>query len=126
VHAAVEGRITGPVLMWVEALDLVLKKLRKVSFPFHKVYAISGSGQQHGSVYWAKGALKSHLKLLNPSKGSLVTQLQDAFSIKDSPVWMDSSTSAQCAAIEKALGGGAKLAALTGRNFSVITDITDS
>jgi len=95
VHSAVEGRITGPVLMWVEAFDLVLRKLRKVNFPFDKVVAISGSGQQHGSVYWAKGALESHLKQLDPSKGGLVTQLQDAFSINDSPVWMDSSTSAQ-------------------------------
>ncbi|KAG0629277.1 hypothetical protein M758_1G090400 [Ceratodon purpureus] len=109
----VEGRITGPVLMWVEALELVLAKLAKANFPFEKVYAISGSGQQHGSVYWARGAQKSHLKNLDPSK-ALVTQLQDAFTIKDSPVWMDSSTSAQCSAIEKALGGATMLAALTG------------
>lgn len=123
---AVEGRITGPVLMWVEALDLVLRKLRKVNFPFDKVYAISGSGQQHGSVYWANGALKAHLKNLDPAKGNLVKQLQDAFSIKDSPVWMDSSTSAQCSAIEKALGGAAKLAALTGTTFSVFLFLTIS
>jgi xylulokinase len=110
----VEGRITGPTLMWVEALDLVLTKLRKVNFPFHKVYAISGSGQQHGSVYWANGAREAYLKTLDPLKGSLVKQLQDAFSIKDSPVWMDSSTSAQCAAIEKALGSAENVAALTG------------
>lgn len=111
---AEEGRITGPTLMWAEALDLVLTKLRKVNFPFHKVYAISGSGQQHGSVYWANGAREAYLKTLDPLKGSLVKQLQEAFSIQDSPVWMDSSTSAQCAAIEKALGGAEKVAALTG------------
>lgn len=113
MRVAVEGHITGPVLMWVEALDLVLSKLAEADFPFEKVYAISGSGQQHGSVYWAKGAQKLHLKNLDPSK-ALVAQLQDAFTIKDSPVWMDSSTSAQCSAIEKALGGATKLAALTG------------
>lgn len=106
----VEGRITGPVLMWVEALELVLTKLAKGNFPLDKVYGISGSGQQHGSVYWARGA---HLKGLDPSQ-ALVTQLRDAFAIKESPVWMDSSTSAQCAAIEKAVGGATKLAALTG------------
>lgn len=115
--AAVEGRITGPVLMWAEALDLILTKLRKESFPFDKVYAISGSGQQHGSVYWAKDAQKLHLKNLDraSNEGGLVTHLQDAFSIKDSPVWMDSSTRAQCCAIEEALGGAANLAALTGK-----------
>jgi xylulokinase len=117
VHVAVEGRITGPVLMWVEALELVLTKLAKANFPLHKVYAISGSGQQHGSVYWARGA---HLKGLDPSQ-ALVTQLQEAFAIKDSPVWMDSSTSAQCAAIEKAVGGATKLAALTGMyGFAIV------
>ncbi|XP_024391819.1 xylulose kinase 2 isoform X2 [Physcomitrium patens] len=109
----VKGRITGPVLMWVEALDLVLTKMVRANFPFNKVNAISGSGQQHGSVYWTKGAQQLHLKNLDPSK-DLVTQLQEAFSIKDSPVWMDSSTSAQCSAIEKAVGGAAKLTALTG------------
>ena len=113
MHGAVEGRITGPVLMWVEALDVVLTKLANSNFPFHKVSAISGSGQQHGSVYWARGAQKSHLMNLDASK-ALVTQLQEAFTIKESPVWMDSSTSAQCSAIEKAVGGATTLAALTG------------
>ena len=48
--------------MWVEALDLVLNNLKKADFKFDKVRAISGSGQQHGSVYWRKGALDSILK----------------------------------------------------------------
>lgn len=104
--------------MWVEALDLVLTKMVRANFPFNKVNAISGSGQQHGSVYWTKGAQQLHLKNLDPSK-DLVTQLQEAFSIKDSPVWMDSSTSAQCSAIEKAVGGAAKLTALTGIHILV-------
>lgn len=104
--------------MWVEALELVLAKLEKAKFPFNKVYAVSGSGQQHGSVYWAKGALKSHLQNLDSSK-SLVTQLQGAFSIEDSPVWMDSSTTKQCLAIEKAVGGAATLTALTGTSLVV-------
>ena len=99
--------------MWVEALDLVLTKLAKENFPFEKVYAVSGSGQQHGSVYWAKNASKLHLQKLDPSK-ELVMQLQEAFSITDSPVWMDSSTSSQCLAIEKSLGGPENLTALTG------------
>ncbi len=110
---AVQGRITGPVLMWVEALELVLSKLTKAGFPFEKVYGVSGSGQQHGSVYWAKDAQEYHLKKLNPLK-SLLVQFQGAFSVQDSPVWMDSSTSLQCRAIEKAMGGALSLTELTG------------
>lgn len=109
----VKGRTTGPVLMWVEALDRILAKLAEEDFPFHKIIAISGSAQQHGSVYWAKGARTSHLKNLNPSE-SLVAQLQNAFATKDSPMWMDSTTSKQCSAIEEALGGAAHVTALTG------------
>jgi hypothetical protein len=52
--------------------------------------AISGSGQQHGSVYWASGALNV-LQNLSPA-GSLCSQMERAFAIKDSPIWRDSST----------------------------------
>lgn len=43
------------------------------NFPFHKVVAISGSGQQHGSVYWRSGA-EAVLKNLTPGI-SLASQL---------------------------------------------------
>ncbi|KAG0618546.1 hypothetical protein M758_4G072500 [Ceratodon purpureus] len=109
----VKGRYTAPALMWVEALDMMLTKLAEDGFPFHKVYAISGSAQQHGSVFWAQGARDSLLKNLDPSK-SLLSQLQNAFATKESPMWMDSTTSAQCHAIEEALGGAAGVTALTG------------
>lgn len=108
------GRTTGPVCMWVEALDKMLDKLASEGFPFHKVVAISGSAQQHGSVYWARGTRDSILRNLDPSK-SLLEQLQArAFATKASPNWMDSTTSAQCNAIEQALGGPAQVTALTG------------
>ncbi|KAK3125841.1 hypothetical protein QOZ80_7BG0610390 [Eleusine coracana subsp. coracana] len=97
--------------MWVEALELLLEKL-KPKIDFSKVVAVSGSGQQHGSVYWKKG---SHVVLssLDPSK-SLLSQLKDAFSTMDSPIWMDSSTTKQCREIENAVGGALELAKLTG------------
>lgn len=44
----------------------------------------------------------------------LVEQLGDAFSVKDSPIWMDCSTTEQCRAIEKAVGGALELSKLTG------------
>ena len=40
--------------------------------------------------------------------------LADAFSISDSPIWRDSSTTAQCASLEAAMGGPEALAKLTG------------
>jgi len=80
---------------------------------FMDVSAVSGSGQQHGSVYWAAGA-GAKLGALAGGRGPLKAQLAGAFSVPASPIWMDSSTGAQCAALEGALGGPAAVAALTG------------
>lgn len=108
---SVTGRIVSPTLMWVEALDLILERLSS-KLDFAKIAAVSGSGQQHGSVYWKIG---SSLKLSAlDSKKQLVDQLVDAFSIKESPIWMDSSTTDQCKAIEKAVGGALELSRITG------------
>ncbi|KAL2340061.1 hypothetical protein Fmac_008001 [Flemingia macrophylla] len=106
------GRIVSPTLMWVEALDLMLQKLLKSKFDFSKVAAVSGSGQQHGSVYWKNGSSQI-LSSLDP-KRPLLDQLENAFSIRESPIWMDCSTTAECRAIEKACGGALELARITG------------
>ncbi|XP_059636279.1 xylulose kinase 2-like isoform X2 [Cornus florida] len=108
----VDGRIVSPTLMWVEALDLILKRLVKLKLDFGKIVAVSGSGQQHGSVYWKNGSL-AKLTLLD-SKRAMVDQLGDAFSIKESPIWMDSSSTQQCKEIEKAVGGALELSRLSG------------
>lgn len=110
--SSINGRIVSPTLMWVEALDLILEKLSKSKLDFGKIAAVSGSGQQHGSVYWKNGS-SAILTLLN-SKKRLVEQFRDAFSIKESPIWMDSSTTEQCKEIEKAVGGALELSQLTG------------
>lgn len=86
--------------------------MRTSGFDFGKIAAVSGSGQQHGSAYWRKGA---SIKLARLSASQdLKTQLSTAFSVPNSPIWMDNSTGAQCAALEKALGGPTAVAALTG------------
>ncbi|KAH7405466.1 hypothetical protein KP509_15G071400 [Ceratopteris richardii] len=99
--------------MWVEALEAIFNKLKSDNFPFERVYAVSGSGQQHGSVYWKQKCGSEALKTLDSSK-SLHLQLKNAFSIMESPIWMDSSTSKQCRAIETAIGGPDVLAQITG------------
>ncbi|KAK8552085.1 hypothetical protein V6N13_120512 [Hibiscus sabdariffa] len=108
----VNGRIVSPTIMWVEALDLILQKLSKSNLDFGKFAAISGSGQQHGSVYWKSGS-SALLSSLDPKK-PLVEQLGNAFSIKESPIWMDCSTTSQCREIEKAVGGALELSKITG------------
>lgn len=113
VHSQADGMtVTAPTLMWVKALDVILAQLNADGFDFSKVAAISGSGQQHGSVYWKKGA-ETILKNLKPEQ-PLHQQLKDCFSIADSPIWMDASTSRQCQQLESAVGGAARLAEITG------------
>uniref|UniRef100_A0A5F9C2T5 Xylulose kinase n=1 Tax=Oryctolagus cuniculus TaxID=9986 RepID=A0A5F9C2T5_RABIT len=57
VHVHKDGlTVTSPVLMWVQALDVLLEKMKASGFDFSQVVALSGAGQQHGSVYWKRGA----------------------------------------------------------------------
>ncbi|XP_051538537.1 xylulose kinase [Myxocyprinus asiaticus] len=104
--------VTSPVLMWVKALDVLLEKMKNVGFDFSRVKALSGSGQQHGSVYWRKGARQT-LNQLDPQQ-HLHALLQDCFAVQDSPVWMDSSSREQCHILEAAVGGAQCLADITG------------
>lgn len=104
--------VTAPPIMWVKALDMLLERLKVAGLDFSTVSAVSGSGQQHGSVYWKKGAAEL-LARLDPSR-FLHEQLQGAFSVRDSPVWMDSSTESQCRSLEAAVGGPDRLAEITG------------
>ncbi|XP_064187159.1 xylulose kinase isoform X2 [Anguilla rostrata] len=104
--------VTSPVLMWVKALDRILEKMKNDGFDFSRVKALSGSGQQHGSVYWKTGASQV-LKNLDPEK-HLHELLQGCFAMPDSPVWMDSSTTEQCHNLEMAVGGAQRLADITG------------
>lgn len=113
VHVHADGRtVTSPVLMWVKALDLLLQKMQGAGFDFSRVRSLSGSGQQHGSVYWRRGASRT-LSHLDPGQ-NLNQQLQDVFSLSDCPVWMDSSSLLQCLHLQEAAGGAAALADITG------------
>ncbi|XP_042202745.1 xylulose kinase [Callorhinchus milii] len=104
--------VTAPVLMWVKAFDLVLEKMKNSKFDFTKVQSLSGSAQQHGSVYWKDGASDTMKNM--PANRYLHYILESSFSVKDSPIWMDSSTSSECQNLEKAIGGPERLAEITG------------
>ena len=60
-----EAQVTSPVTMWIEALDTVLSRLSH-AVPLSKVVAVSGSGQQHGTVYCGE-SFEEALRLLDPS-----------------------------------------------------------
>ncbi|HWD90860.1 MAG TPA: FGGY-family carbohydrate kinase [Verrucomicrobiae bacterium] len=102
----------SPPLMWAEALDLLFAKMKQDGVAFGHILAISGSGQQHGSVYLNERAAGALAKL-NPQK-TLVENLRGIFSRRTSPIWMDSSTAAECAEIRKKLGGLKATAQATG------------
>lgn len=103
----------APVAMWIEALDLVLKRLAENGTPFARIRGISGAGQQHGSVFWSAAGEKI-LANLNPTQ-SLVQQLSpEGFSHPWSPNWQDASTQRECDEFDAALGGEDKLAHITG------------
>jgi xylulokinase len=99
-------------LMWAEALDVLFAQMKRAGVPLGRILAISGSGQQHGSVYFNE-RIESALNNLNPKK-SLVENLRGVFSRKTSPIWMDSSTATECAEIRKKLGGIRYTASRTG------------
>jgi xylulokinase len=99
-------------LLWADALDLMFAEMKKDGVALGEILAISGSGQQHGSVYFNDRAEKA-LADLHPAK-SLAENLQGVFSRATSPIWMDSSTSAECAEIRAALGGLKATAQKTG------------
>ena len=105
--------VHAPPLMWTEALERMFSDLtRHRNVDWNDLRAISGSAQQHGSVY-LNALATQRLTRLDPEL-PLKLQLEDVFARPTSPVWMDSSTSSQCAAIETALGGPSAVARLTG------------
>lgn len=97
-------------LMWVEALDRLLGAIRATGFDLGRVAGVSGAGQQHGSVY-----LNRRISDAGPwTDAPLREQVRPLLSRPTSPIWMDSSTSAECAEIAAAVGGDSVVTAITG------------
>jgi len=108
-----ESEVYAPVGMWLEAVDLVLDRLKENGAPFSWVKGISGAGQQHGSVFWSQAGAEL-LANLDP-RGKLVDQLSPkGFAHAWSPNWQDSSTQRECDEFDAALGGEEELARVTG------------
>jgi len=101
-------------MLWVDALELLFQKIRDKKNLLTRIKAISGSAQQHGTVYVNSNFLNT-LKSLNIEKG-LSTQLIDALTRITTPIWMDSSTTKQCEEIRSKLGGSEEVIKITGSN----------
>ncbi len=97
--------------MWVEALDDILASLLCKGIT-KDISCMAASGQQHGTVYLNAEAQACFQKL-DPSR-PMIDQLRGIFVRPLSPIWMDSSTHAECKDITNAMGGDSKVAEITG------------
>jgi len=96
------GEVHSDPRMWLDALEMLLEDLGK-KCDLSKVRAISGAGQQHGSVY-LNDEWFSQIDDLSPNQ-ALSEQLSATFSRDTSPIWMDSATAEECREIATAVGG---------------------
>ncbi|KAK6199373.1 D-xylulokinase [Scheffersomyces amazonensis] len=99
-----QGAIVSPVAMWLDSIDYVFGKMKEDDFPFDKVIGISGSCQQHGSVFWAQEAEDILSKLGDNTNKSLSEQLANGFTFENSPNWQDHSTGKELKEFEEAIG----------------------
>lgn len=110
------GEVHSSPLMWAEALDLLFRQFKQDKLPLGELLAVSGSGQQHGSVYLTTEAATQFSPLdLN---GTLADNTARVLSRPSSPIWMDSSTSSECDEMREALGGLSAAVAATGSDIT--------
>jgi len=98
-------------LVWLAGLEKLLGMLKDQGVDLAKVESISGSGQQHGTVY-----LNQAFRTPDTWDWSdgLVSMVKPMLSRATAPIWMDSSTSAECAEITAAAGGTQYVQSTTG------------
>ena len=84
--------------MWVEGLELVLARLQASGCPMDAIAAVGGDAQQHATVFLSEQGLRGLRSL------SGLEDLDSWFSRATSPIWMDSSTSAEVAALDARFG----------------------
>ncbi|KAI1324858.1 xylulose kinase-like protein [Xylariaceae sp. FL0255] len=117
-----EGEVYQPVALWLDAVELVLSRLRDdAGCPMHRIKGVSGSGQQHSSVYWGEGAEAALRGLEKFPDRTLLEQLVEGkgegkgvFAYEFAPNWQDGSTQKECDDFDAHLGAAQKLADVTG------------
>jgi xylulokinase len=98
-------------LLWVAAIDCLFERIAARGFELGTLNGVSGAGQQHGSVYL-------NTRISDAPRWTtalpLVDQVRPLLSRRTAPIWLDSSTSAECAEIASSLGGDPRVVALSG------------
>ena len=101
--------------MWADALDRMLARLASAAdVDVERIRAISGSAQQHGSVYLNRDAPADAGASLDPSLAAGAATRHRCSRDRNRRCGSTRSTARRCAAIEDALGGADAVAALTG------------
>jgi xylulokinase len=95
-------------LMWVQALEILIERIKTKGFDLGSIEGVSGAGQQHGSVY-LRGPLRGWAEA-----APLHEQVAPLLSRNTSPIWMDSATSQECREIALALGGDSEVVKISG------------
>jgi len=86
--------------LWAAALEALLARLRREGVDLGGIAGLSGSGQQHGTVYLRRPFP------VPPGQGeTLADAVGRALTRPSAPIWMDSSTGQECREIDLALGG---------------------
>lgn len=111
IPGGANGEVHANPLMWLDALDLLLGRI-KGKIDLSKIQLIAGSGQQHGSVY-LDASFDDRLAALDSAK-SLAEQIAPALTRKSAPIWMDTSTGAECREITSALGSSEEICRRSG------------
>lgn len=105
------GEVHADPRMWLDAVEMLFERLKGLC-DLSQVAAISGAGQQHGSVYLT-GAWRESVAALT-TESTLSKQLGACFSRATSPIWMDTSTGQECREIAAAVGGDETVCAKSG------------
>jgi xylulokinase len=106
------GVAVSSPLLWADALDVMMARVASSGLDLRRLEAIAGSAQQHGSVYLNTSAAARLGQLDSARRPG--AQLAPSLSRLVAPIWMDASTSAECAEITTAVGGSMALAERTG------------
>lgn len=86
--------------LWAAALEALLARLQREGVGTERIAGISGSGQQHGTVYLRQPFPPALL----PGQ-ALADAVARALTRSTAPIWMDSSTGEECREIDAAMGG---------------------
>lgn len=96
------GEVHADPRMWLDALEMLLDTLSQTC-DLSQITAISGAGQQHGSVYLNE-CWQATLQSLNTQQ-ALSAQIAPCLSRSTAPIWMDTSTQTECTEIAQTVGG---------------------